>query len=194
MICSNCKKIIAESSTKCPFCGTNCLQKSVKNESKHKNIKKFVLIALALAVFGIAIVVFMKYYYVQTSIKIHVANNQKDIIRLADYTPFDWDKVMVFKWPTGASDVERELGVECHISRYAFDLSSGIIFVKDNKIIHYEIFAIDYNKGAKFTIYPVADLYDFTDQRVFQKEDAVFSTSCFGRSDGSLGYTLYPLN
>ena len=120
--------------------------------------------------------------------------NPSDEIVLAYYTYFDWDKVMVFRYPTSAEDVERELGVDCPISKYGFDLTSGIIFVKGNIIVHYELFKMDYEKGAKFAIYPVADLDEYTRQRVFSNQDAVFSVSFFGRSDGKLAYALFPVN
>ena len=92
-------------------------------------------------------------------------------ILLSDFTEFDWDRVLVFNYPTSAKEIENALNVQYDGS---LDLISGIIFVKGDKITYEEIFKDDYESPPRFFIYPNRDINARPKYRVFTRDTAAF--------------------
>ncbi|MBQ6569123.1 MAG: hypothetical protein IJL87_02580 [Clostridia bacterium] len=111
-------------------------------------------------------------------------------IDLSELTLFEWDKAMVFKYPTSAQTIEQCLSVKYEKS---LDLVSGIIFVSGDKIIYEERFKSNY-KGVdalppEFFIYHNADINAKPNYRVFDTKDDIFICE----KNTSDGYTYYVL-
>lgn len=110
------------------------------------------------------------------------------VIYLADFTDFQWDKMMIFNYPTSVEEVKSALGVEYDNS---MDLVSGMIFVRDNKVVCDEIFECDYVETAKFFAYPQDEINTKPNYRVFLKEEAYF-LAIRSENDNGYYYRLYP--
>ena len=93
-------------------------------------------------------------------------------IRLSDFTNFEWDKVLVFRYPTSQAEIQDAIGIEYNKS---LDLMSGLIFVNDGKFLRDEIFKYEYtDKIAPFVIFPHQDINQKPKFSAFTKEKAVF--------------------
>ena len=202
MICSNCKKIIAESSTKCPFCGTNCLQKSVKSESKHKNIKKFVLIALLVSIFLLGVLICAKKVihdynntvslsiYNQLQEEIKKTGDFEKTINLSDFTNFEWDEVIIYGLST-VDDVEKEFAIKPEIKNKDAWIQ-GVIFYYQNKVVHNECYTFDFDDipKDKIAIYPAT----FSDNNIrvrLKKEQSFFSVYYYEDNEEGF-FRLFP--
>lgn len=117
------------------------------------------------------------------------SNNEQIEIRLQDYTKFDRDRVLIFKYPTSAYEVEQALGIKKYDR--SLDLMSGMIFVADNKVVYEEFFEGNENKTSPFIIYPYKDINQSSKYRVFLKDEAIFLCSITQRENGEF-YRLYP--
>jgi len=116
-------------------------------------------------------------------------NNQEVSVNLSDFTNFEWDTVLVFQHPVSAQDIENAIGVKYEKS---LDLTSGMIFVLDGKIIYDEIFKDDYTDLAPLLIYPYDNINADLNYNVFTPVTASFKCEKVNRKD-SYGYRLYPI-
>lgn len=122
-------------------------------------------------------------------------NNDNDIIiRLSDFTDFEWDKCIVYGPSTQTKDICDAFNV--NYNTY-LDLNYGIIFLKDNDVVYEEIFKVsDYdftNKIPEFVIYPYKQ-NESTQIKYsrFEKDEAKFK--CVKEdSDNGCYYRLYPV-
>lgn len=93
------------------------------------------------------------------------------VVKLSDYTDFDWDYVIVYKNPITTNELNEITGIDY---KKELDLQSGMIFTKDDEIVYEEFFETDFESPYKFIIYP----YVSTDSEIrvnrFSKENAVF--------------------
>ena len=118
---------------------------------------------------------------------------ETEVIDLNNYTNFEWDKVLVFRRTIGRKEIEEALGATLNFPDIKLDLSSGMVFAKNGKIVHYEIFPFTYNKAPTFTLYPYADEEEVEKIHVFSEKEAVFHVSRIGREDGKICFLLFPL-
>ncbi len=87
-------------------------------------------------------------------------------IDLKDYTDFSWDYVIIYQNATSKSDILEVTGIK--LNRELKKIS-GMIFIKDEEIVHEE------NFSDEFIIYPYQDI-DFTEKiNVFKKDNAIFN-------------------
>lgn len=151
--------------------------------------KMFYLITVILIVFFIT--VYPRNNQVEQRIIDYINENYQGenvVIDLKHFTDFDWDRVMIFKYPTTAEEIENELGVQYEKS---LDLTSGIVFVLNDEIVYDEVFENDYDGPPHFFIYPQSDINAKTNYRVFSKEDADFLGEKRTHENGTY-YVLYP--
>ena len=121
----------------------------------------------------------------------HIDGNFEEkgiVIYFADFTDFQWDKMMIFNYPTSIEEVETALGVEYDNS---MDLVSGMIFVRDGEVVYDEIFEYNYMETASFFAYPQNKINAKPNYRVFLKEDAYF-LAIRSENDKGYYYRLYP--
>ncbi len=120
-------------------------------------------------------------------------------INLADYTDFDWDFVLIYRFPITAEEISNTIGVEYTTEH---DLESGMIFIKTAasqtdgeegttegttaeetasdssqrfEIVYEETFVTDFENPYEFVIYPYTNLNSANKARLFPKEQAVFN-------------------
>lgn len=129
----------------------------------------------------------------QFDIKVYLDNHYKEketIIRIAEFTDFEWDYFLVFQYPVSASEIEKAIGVKYDGS---LDLTAGMIFVQNGKIVYNEIFEDVYSGLAPFQIYPYEDINAELHYNVFTPKKASFRCEKV-ISEESHGYRLYPVN
>jgi len=120
-----------------------------------------------------------------------VGFNKETYVKITDYTSFEWDRVLIFNYPTTNAQINKVLGVEFTGST---DLAEGMIFVKDGEIVHYEYF--DYSfadeiNSDQFKIMArkakmAGQSNDDPPYRAFSPDDAVFRATL--TSNGSYHY------
>jgi len=76
-------------------------------------------------------------------------------IKISDYTNFDWESLIIYKTPTSKQELFEYVGIDY---KNELDLQSGMIFVKDKKIVYEEYFETDFESPYKFIIYPYEDI------------------------------------
>jgi len=144
-----------------------------------KNISFFLVAGLVVAImlFSLSNYIFKKILnssVIATNITQYVDKNYAEggvDVKLTDFTEFDWDRALVFNYPTSAKEISDVLHVNYDKS---LDLISGIIFVKSDKITYDEIFKNDYESPPRFFIYPHRDINAQPKYKVFTRDNAVF--------------------
>ena len=123
-------------------------------------------------------------------------------MKLEDFTAFEWDYVVIYKFPTTAEDISKKLLMD-YTTENDLSLTSGMIFVKsggedeegnpieDKQIVYEETFKTDYESPYKFVIYP--EEVRNGDKKVvhINKQNAVFA----GKRttyNGENRYIFYP--
>ncbi|MDR1815143.1 MAG: hypothetical protein LBR00_00470 [Clostridiales Family XIII bacterium] len=104
----------------------------------------------------------------------YVDNHEQDgyaTLNIAEFTNFDWDRMLAFCPQTSSQEVEIALGVKYSKS---LDLTSGIIFTKGSEIVYEEMFAMypddgDIDMAPIFSILPQNGAF-----QVFDKSIAIF--------------------
>ena len=128
--------------------------------------KNLVLIVIALlSVFLIAsLFKYMRNTSVQNSIKRYVKheirlNKDSEVaedVRLADLTSFTWDYVVIYHNVSSDGIINKKLGFHWNnkpATEGRLDMGSGIIFVKNNDVVHEEILAtMDSSAGLRNVI------------------------------------------
>ncbi len=113
-------------------------------------------------------------------------------VALSDLTDFDWDKAVVYVDLMLGKEIEDAVGIKYDKT---LDMSSGIVFVKDKKIVYEEDFSVVYSgphpKRRKFFIEPYKNDDANRKVRVFAR-DAVFECFKYGsdRRDDYFSYGL----
>ena len=120
-----------------------------------KKYLKLIFIALSII---ISAVIISKYIRDSNLVykKIIKLNNDMKVneireINLHDYTSFEWDTVLIYNSLMGNSEISDYLGY--NYDKY-YDISSGWMFLKDNKIVYEEEFPLD-----GFPIREVSEFY-----------------------------------
>ena len=125
---------------------------------------------------------------IQSHLDQFAENGMQTEIKLIDFTSFEWDKVLIFNYPTTVEEIEAALDVSYN---GVTDLVSGMIFVKNGKIAHMEYFDYDYIGSGKFMIYAQTEIGASPHYRIFLAEDAIFS-GVKAKSVDYAYYRLYP--
>ena len=110
-------------------------------------------------------------------------------VKLADYTDFDWDELLVYDLRT-VNDVEAEFGIKLRIKQKDYFVQ-GVIFYNDNNAVHNECYTFNFDQipKEKIAIYP-AKRSNGTRQTVHLKKDqAIFETNYLARDI----FQLFPL-
>ncbi len=92
-------------------------------------------------------------------------------VRLSDFTAFDWDNVIIYKSPVTKIELNEITGISY---TKELDLQSGMIFVKDNKVVCEEAFITDFESPYIFIIYPYDDINSEIKVNKIEKENAIF--------------------
>lgn len=115
-------------------------------------------------------------------------DNNECVIKMDEITDFSWDKMLLYQVGSSESEISKALGIEFKDS---VDISSGIVFVKDDEIVYHESFFLDPDHLPKLQI--IVGLIDGEGEKypVFSPDDAIF----VGRrweSDGKYCYLIEP--
>ncbi|UKS27384.1 hypothetical protein LOZ80_00050 [Paenibacillus sp. HWE-109] len=70
-------------------------------------------------------------------------------ISIKEVTDFEWDRMVIFQIGSSKSEISKALGIEYSGPT---DMMTGMIFVKDNKIVHEEIIPYYPEKPSKLWI------------------------------------------
>lgn len=111
-------------------------------------------------------------------------------IKLSDFTDFEWDNVIIYRYPVTAKEISEFAGIDYE---KALDIQSGMIFVKNGKVVYEEEFETDFESVSPFMIYPYADINSEFKINSFSIEDAVFISEKI-RYDNENRYILKPLS
>lgn len=96
---------------------------------------------------------------VATKIEAYLYQREEDkavILNLTDFTDFTWDKLVVYKCPTTVDEAgnltEKEYTKVKEVLSKA-NLSSGMIFLRNEELVHAENYFFDYYELGTFTVY-----------------------------------------
>ncbi|MDE6155849.1 MAG: hypothetical protein K2F67_05360, partial [Eubacterium sp.] len=110
-------------------------------------------------------------------------------ISLSDFTNFEWDYVIIYDQSVTAKEISEYAGINYE---KALDLQSGMIFVKDNKIVFEEFFKTDFESPYPFVIKPYADVNSELHINKLSIDNATFVCEKIRYSD-ECRYLLKPL-
>ena len=120
--------------------------------------KSIILIAIIIIFISIiSLIIFNKNIQLSKEIINYCDKQKEDIfeLKLSDYTKFEWDNVIIYKNTISNKELSEFLGIDY---KKGLDLKSGMIFIKDNKIVYEEYFKTDFESPYKFVIYPYEDI------------------------------------
>ncbi|MEF2663376.1 MAG: hypothetical protein U0M92_03550 [Bacilli bacterium] len=159
--------------------------------SKKKCIVIFIIAILLVTILFFVIYNLSKSNKLSKRISSYYNNLQQDMfeMNINDFVDFEWDYMIIYKNPTSASDIKEIAGI---IYEKELDLESGMIFVKDNKIIYEETFKTDFETPYQFIIYPYQDVNSKLNVNKIEKEKAMFSGKKI-KYNNENRYTFYPL-
>jgi hypothetical protein len=136
--------------------------------------KSIILIAIIIIFISIiSLIIFNKNIQLSKEIINYCDKQKEDIfeLKLSDYTKFEWDNVIIYKNTISNKELSEFLGIDY---KKGLDLKSGMIFIKDNKIVYEEYFKTDFESPYKFVIYPYEDINSKNKINKFTKEKSVF--------------------
>lgn len=111
-------------------------------------------------------------------------------IKMEDYTDFDWDTLIVYRHPADAAEIDEAGGIRY---RGSLDLTDGMIFAKDGRVVYEEVFPTDFETPYAFVVFPCAE--EDPDQahvRAFTPKTAVFAGTRENYDGKYDRYTFYP--
>ena len=139
-------------------------------------------------------IVFLVFFFVLIIIILFLSSKQKVSDKIVkyytDFTNFDWDSVIIYANPTTNKDLKEYADLDY---KKSLDLKSGMIFIKDNKIVYEEVFKSNYEEPDKFRIIPYQDVNYNIKVNKFKKEEAIFVGEKIN-FNGENRYILKPLN
>ena len=136
--------------------------------------KSIILIAIIIIFISIiSLIIFNKNIQLSKEIINYCDKQKEDIfeLKLSDYTKFEWDNVIIYKNTISNKELSEFVGIDY---KKGLDLKSGMIFIKDNKIVYEEYFKTDFESPYKFVIYPYEDINSKNKINKFTKEKSVF--------------------
>ena len=136
--------------------------------------KSIILIAIIIIFISIiSLIIFNKNIQLSKEIINYCDKQKEDIfeLKLSDYTKFEWDNVIIYKNTISNKELSEFLGIDY---KKGLDLKSGMIFIKDNKIVYEEYFKTDFESPYKFVIYPYQDVNEKNKINKFSIDKAIF--------------------
>ncbi len=94
----------------------------------------------------------------------------KEAFCFSDATDFDWDRAVAFEFPATLRDIEDAAGVKID---FDYDVSHGIIFISNGKIIFKDISVMDPENPSDI-------IYELNDKHlsVYEKDTMVYVEKC----------------
>ena len=130
-----------------------------------------------------------------TNVVAHMEAGEENYITLAELTDFEWDNALVFEMfsdrPEHRQAIQDAIGIDFPDT---LDMTSAIMFVKDDELVHYEIFDLNFDQQPRFFIYTLH--HDDTDTRrlrTFTQED-IFEVGRSLSNQHGYRYWLRPSN
>ncbi len=136
--------------------------------------KKIIIIPIIICISIITLIIILSNNTKVSKKIIDFCNKQEQSnfeIKISDYTHFDWDSLIIYKAPTSKQELLEYVGIDY---KNELDLQSGMIFVKDKKIVYEEYFETDFESPYKFIIYPYEDIDSNNKIQKFSTDEAVF--------------------
>lgn len=136
--------------------------------------KKIIIISIIICISIITLVIILSDNTKVSEKVIDFCNKQEKNnfeIKISDYTNFDWDSLIIYKTPTSKQELFEYVGIDY---KNELDLQSGMIFVKDKKIVYEEYFETDFESPYKFIIYPYEDINSNNKIQKFSIDKAIF--------------------
>lgn len=167
-------------------------------------MKKILLIsaaALALVLLLVILIPKKNPYPVATKIQTYLDQFEEDelvSVNLANFTDFEWDKVVIFNHPAKADEAknltEKEYS-QVAKTLYETSLQVGMIFFQNEKLVHFEHFNYDYCENTGFIIYTQKEP-DYPHCRTFTLDEAKFEGCYFiyGYHPYTVKYRVYPFS
>lgn len=112
-----------------------------------------------------------------------VADSSGGVFRLTDITKFKWDKVYFFQIPASKNFIDNTLNLK--YDNY-IEFSKPIIFLKDNKVVHYENNDTSV-EGISDNEIIINSITDTTKFEVYTPREAIFK----GAKKEYNGFTYY---
>ncbi len=139
-------------------------------------MKKKCLFAFIIVVLAVAIILVFNQNPKSVSSKIMDYYDKTDDtnfqVNLYDYTDFEWDNVIIYKNPATEKEINETAGINYGKEP---DLCSGMIFIKNNKVVYDEVFETDFESPFAFVIYPDIDINSQVKANKISKEAAIFN-------------------
>jgi hypothetical protein len=107
-------------------------------------------------------------------------------LTMSDITNFKWDKMLLYQVGSSNTEISQLIGVEFNDS---LDLSSGMIFVHNNKIVYKEQIIYNPDKPYKLLLF-IGALYGQPEYGIFTPDNATFE----GTRMEENGKTYYKIN
>ena len=114
--------------------------------------------------------------------------NESFELNISDFTDFEWEYVMIYRNPTTEKEISEAGGIDYEGDT---DLTSGMIFINDNKVVYEEVFETDFESPDKFVIYPHQDINADSKINKFANDNAVFIGKVI-EYNGDKKYQFYP--
>lgn len=163
------------------------------------NKNKYVILLIVIVLIAIWLLFVIFNFKKQTTLSNKIIsyyekiNEDNFIMNLNDFTDFDWDYVIIYRNPATAKDISEISGVSYEKYEKELDLSSGMIFIANNKIVYKETFKTDFESPYKFVIYPYQDINSDSKINKIQKENASFKGKK-KQYNNENRYSFYPIN
>ncbi len=149
--------------------------------NKELDFMKRIFVIVAVCIIFVASICIERKNTVSERIISDIEENRDDVvtINLSDYTNFKWDSVILYDWPISSASISRGTGVDYDRD---LDVSCGMIFVYENKVVYEEQFALEVSSPERFGVRPYNSLV--RGYRMWKKEDAEFyvRVSCYDES------------
>ncbi|MBS5853652.1 MAG: hypothetical protein KIC56_00295 [Clostridium sp.] len=136
--------------------------------------KKIIIIPIIICISIITLIIILSNNTKVSEKVIDFCNKQEKNnfeIKISDYTNFDWESLIIYKTPTSKQELFEYVGIDY---KNELDLQSGMIFVKDKKIVYEEYFETDFESPYKFIIYPYEDINSNNKIQKFSTDEAIF--------------------
>jgi len=137
-------------------------------------LKKKIIILLSLLICIMLMVTLFTQNKLQKQIINYIdeesGDNDSCIVVMKDITGFVWDKMLIYQVGSSNGAISDILNVTFNDT---VDLKSGILFVKDNKIVYKESMEYNPEKPGELTFY-IGKLYGEEEYVVYTPEDAIF--------------------
>lgn len=146
-----------------------------------KSQKSIIWIFVLVVILILLVIIFKKYISnedkLSNKIMWYIDNNCYNsntcILSMKEITDFEWDKMLMYQVGSSNTEISDLLGVEFKDS---IDLSSGIIFIVNNKIVYEEHIFYHPEKPYKLLLY-VGRMYGQPKYGVYTPNNAVFDGS-----------------